>query len=218
MADNTTTNVGTGGDTIATDDVGGVKFQRIKLVHGADGVNAGDVATGNPLPVLVTPPALTKGTQGAVGYSTQDLKDAGRTLVSFTATGLTVVTAEALVSLTPYRDLVAGAAATSHAVTSGKRLRITAVALTVRATSTVAVHGLIRLRLLAGTVLVASPVHLTVGGATSNITPAVIGHALTTHVSIPDGLELSGTMQLGVTQLFSAATATIDLQILGFEY
>lgn len=51
MADNTTLNTGTGGDVIATDDIAGVKFQRVKLIHGADGVNAGDVSTANPLPV-----------------------------------------------------------------------------------------------------------------------------------------------------------------------
>lgn len=50
MADNTTLNNGTGGDVIASDDISGVKFQRIKLVHGADGTNGGDIATTNPLP------------------------------------------------------------------------------------------------------------------------------------------------------------------------
>lgn len=52
MSDNTTLNVGTGGDVYAADDISGVKFQRIKLVHGADGTNAGDVAAANPLPIL----------------------------------------------------------------------------------------------------------------------------------------------------------------------
>lgn len=53
MADNTTLNPGTLGDVIATDDISGVKFQRVKLVHGADGINAGDVSDSNGLPVLV---------------------------------------------------------------------------------------------------------------------------------------------------------------------
>src|SRR5687767_6578816 len=52
MADNTQLNVTTSaGNTIATDDIGGIHFQRVKLIHGADGTNDGDVATGNPLPV-----------------------------------------------------------------------------------------------------------------------------------------------------------------------
>lgn len=50
MPDNVGITPGTGA-TAAADDIGGVLFQRIKLVHGADGVNDGDVATGNPLPV-----------------------------------------------------------------------------------------------------------------------------------------------------------------------
>jgi glycerol-3-phosphate dehydrogenase (NAD(P)+) len=37
----------------ASDDISGVKYQRIKLIHGPDGSNAGDVATNNPLPVTI---------------------------------------------------------------------------------------------------------------------------------------------------------------------
>lgn len=51
MADNTTLNTGTGGDVIATDDIAGVKYQRVKIVQGADGVNDGDVSSSNPLPI-----------------------------------------------------------------------------------------------------------------------------------------------------------------------
>lgn len=51
MADNTELDLGSGGDVIASDDISGVKYQRVKLIHGADGVNAGDVADGNPLPI-----------------------------------------------------------------------------------------------------------------------------------------------------------------------
>jgi hypothetical protein len=51
MADNIVANPGTGGETLATDDIGGVQFPRTKLVIGADGVNGGDVHSGNPLPV-----------------------------------------------------------------------------------------------------------------------------------------------------------------------
>lgn len=51
MADNVTLNAGSGGDTIAADEISGAKYQRIKLVHGPDGTNEGDVSTVNPLPV-----------------------------------------------------------------------------------------------------------------------------------------------------------------------
>ncbi len=52
MADDVVLNPGLGGDTIAADDIGGSKFQRVKLVHGANGVNVGDVSHGNPLPTI----------------------------------------------------------------------------------------------------------------------------------------------------------------------
>lgn len=51
MADNKVANSGSGGATFATDEIAGVDFPRAKLIHGADGVNDGDVSTANPLPV-----------------------------------------------------------------------------------------------------------------------------------------------------------------------
>lgn len=62
MADNTQLPIpATAGDVIAADDIGGAKYQRIKLIHGADGVSAGDVSTANPLPVDVGTIALPTG-------------------------------------------------------------------------------------------------------------------------------------------------------------
>jgi hypothetical protein len=40
-----------GGDIISTDDLGGVKVQRVKMMLGGDGVNEGDVSLANPMPV-----------------------------------------------------------------------------------------------------------------------------------------------------------------------
>lgn len=51
MADNTELNPGSGGDIAATDDIAGVKYQRVKFTLGADGINDGDVHAGNPMPV-----------------------------------------------------------------------------------------------------------------------------------------------------------------------
>jgi hypothetical protein len=57
MADNTQVinpqALNAGGDTIATDDVGGVKFQKVKVNLGASGVDGGEVTTTNPFPVVV---------------------------------------------------------------------------------------------------------------------------------------------------------------------
>lgn len=54
MADNFVANAGTGGDTFGADDIGGVKFPRLKVIIGADGTNDGDVSSANPLPVTAT--------------------------------------------------------------------------------------------------------------------------------------------------------------------
>jgi hypothetical protein len=51
MADNVTLNPGIGGANIASDEIAGAQYQRIKLIHGDDGTNDGDVSNSNPLPV-----------------------------------------------------------------------------------------------------------------------------------------------------------------------
>lgn len=61
MADNVTSNPGSGGPTWATDDIGGIHYPRFKLTHGADG-SAVDASTAAPLPVVQTgAPALPTG-------------------------------------------------------------------------------------------------------------------------------------------------------------
>lgn len=51
MADNVTVDTITGTPVVASDDIAGVQYQRIKLIHGINGTNDGDVSTANPLPV-----------------------------------------------------------------------------------------------------------------------------------------------------------------------
>lgn len=58
MADNTTLNSGSGGDTLATDDIGSYKIAVSKIHLGADGVDGGAVATGNPFPVSLQSAAI----------------------------------------------------------------------------------------------------------------------------------------------------------------
>lgn len=58
MADNVELDPGTGGATIATDDVGGVQYQVVKLAVGADGA-ASLVANANPIPISDAGGSLT---------------------------------------------------------------------------------------------------------------------------------------------------------------
>lgn len=52
MAENTVLNVGSGGDTIATEDIGAYKLPVSKIRIGATDVDGGDVTTSNPFPVV----------------------------------------------------------------------------------------------------------------------------------------------------------------------
>ena len=53
MADNVNIDTGSG-DIVGADEVGGVKYQRVKVILGADGSNDGDVSSANPMPVTNT--------------------------------------------------------------------------------------------------------------------------------------------------------------------
>ena len=51
MSDNIIINPGVGGAIVATDEIAGIQYQRIKLIHGNNGINDGDISNTNPLPV-----------------------------------------------------------------------------------------------------------------------------------------------------------------------
>lgn len=183
---------------------------------GASGAGIPRVTVSNDSNVLVTPPTLTKSTQGTTGFSTQDLKDAGRVVKIFQVSAVAGVTTEAMVTLTPLSDFTAGSTGTSFTVTSGKRLRLQTLVATVRATTTTAVGAVVRLRISAsGAVTTGTVVAASVGIYES---VAVANNSFSNWVPLPDGLELSGTMQLGISQLASATSASLDIQLIGFEY
>lgn len=62
MSDNFVTNVPTTtGDTFAADDISGVKYTRVKVVLGADGINGGDVSAANPVPTQLVATSIYDG-------------------------------------------------------------------------------------------------------------------------------------------------------------
>jgi hypothetical protein len=164
------------------------------------------------------PPTLTKGSQGATGFSTQDLKDAGRTQFSAATViaGVAGVAAEALLSMVPLRDGVAGGAATTFAVTAAKRMRLTHVIIGFVSTAAAVVSVRCALRTNpGGAAIVTSPIVF--------IIPVPSGAALAQaggvwSVEIPDGIEFSGTQQWAITHIGSVATYTLWVSIIGFEY
>jgi hypothetical protein len=58
--------------TVATDDIGGVHYQRLKVVYGADG-SAADVADGSPLPIYLPKATGTTVTSVADSATVQTL-------------------------------------------------------------------------------------------------------------------------------------------------
>jgi hypothetical protein len=159
--------------------------------------------------------AVAKGTQATNALGTQDIKDSGRVAFFAVANALAGVTTEALVSLTPIRTVTATAAATSLAVTAAKTMRLQSLVLTVRNTSTVQSSAVIRVRMLAGTVLIGSQEFFSLA---CTVGDALTGGVASTVLTFPDGVEISGTTQFGISQLCSATTSTLDISLIGFEY
>jgi hypothetical protein len=199
-----------------TDNISQFGGTNISTGTGVGGAGIPRVTVSNDSNVLVTPPTLTKGTQGATGWSVQDLKDSGRVIKTYVATATAGVTSEALLTLTPYADLVAGATGTSFAVTAGKRLRLQSMVVTWRNNTAAAGGVTIRFRTNAsGVAIVSSPVQFAINATTSL---ATIGSGTTSTFIFPDGFELSGTMQFAVTQLAVTAVVGLELSCIGYEY
>jgi hypothetical protein len=116
MADNTQLNTGLGGDIIAADDIGAVKYQRVKLIHGIDGVNDGDIAKANPLPVFNINTAKATINLWAVAA----------------AAGATGVEAAINLIKSGVNGAAPAAAAASIVLTNGKRFRVTSMAFSSR--------------------------------------------------------------------------------------
>jgi hypothetical protein len=246
MADNTQLNVGTTGDVIATDDlttlnggaVSGVKAQRVKVGFGSD-ASLRDVDASNPLPTVqtgalpagtnnigvVTPPAITKGTQSTNGFSTQDLKDSGRTTIGLTIEVAGAATTEALATVTESRNGATATAFTSKVITSGKRIRFSAVIMEVETlgSGTAPQRAYLRLRVnTAGATIATSPIQA-VFPIVNNTAVVKSGNMMI--YDIPDGMEFAGdgTATYGFTLQFpdwivTTATVQVKISIIAFEY
>lgn len=81
MADNITLSSGSGGDTLAADEISSVKYQRVKIQHGADG-SATDVSTASPLPVELDSQALTAVLHSITAKLATDVLQNGLTAVT----------------------------------------------------------------------------------------------------------------------------------------
>jgi hypothetical protein len=149
--------------------------------------------------------ALTKGAQGAAGFTTQDLKDAGRSVNNlFMATPIITTATDALQSLTGFAGTAAVAATTTPAVvTAGKTRRIDSLTLTYVAIATAGSAKFTLRANPAGVVVIGSPAVATwvVGGPA-----AVAGVTQTAEISFPNGMEFAAGTGLGISVVGLSAT------------
>lgn len=180
-------------------------------------------ATPANLQTTATPIALTKGTQGATGFTTQDLKDAGRSVNNlFMVLPIVTTATDALQSLTGFAGTAAVAATTTPAVvTTAKTRRLDSITITYVAIATAGSAKVTLRAQAAGVVTITSPIVAVwvVGGPA-----AVAGVATTTLIDFPNGMEFAASTGLGVsivglgaTQV-AAAVGYAQVAITGTEY
>lgn len=169
--------------------------------------------------VPVVAPTLTKGTQAATGLSTQHLRDAGRAIVNAATAiaGVTAVTSEALLTLAISRDAAATANATTIAVTSGKRLRIIGITAGVISSAAAVISARVCLRMNpSGAAAASSPILAILPLSQQAAALAQAGD--TCVLMFSEAIEISGTMQVGLSQVASVTTGTIWASLIGYEY
>jgi hypothetical protein len=204
MADNVQLNPGAGGSVIAADDIGGVAYQRVKVVHGADGTNDGDVSRVNPLPVLTM--------------------DHDRTVLAFWAVAAASGATTVETAITLSRSNAPGATVTSAASwtpTTGKRFRITSITLATRGNNTATAQA------------TTFSLRVNTGGAATTSSAVMLAARLATPATAnawdrvtllwsSDGPEIigDGTLSFGMTAAATYTTnaPTWDVTITGYEY
>ena len=180
-------------------------------------------ATAANLNMTATPIAITKGTQGATGFTTQDLKDAGRNAVHYYMVIPVLTSAtDTLQSLTGTKAGATVAATTTPAVvTTGKTYRVTRLSATYIATATSG-YAIVRLRFnTAGVVAITSPIAATLCVGAS--TPATANSTGSEEAALDEGWEFAAATGVGISvQGFAAVTATavgyVLVSLTGYEY
>lgn len=181
------------------------------------------IDTAGNLRVSATQAAITKGTQGTQGVTTQDLKDAGRTAFHYyTVIPVAGSAAEALLSLTgDYNNALITATTTPAVVPAGKTRRITKFSATYIASATSA-YAIVRLRANPAAIVTASsnPINTIAVGSAA---PTTANAAATVDGILEEGFEVPAGYGIGITMItFSGTTATaggfVYASVSGYDY
>lgn len=184
-----------------------------------------DAATDTTTPSPVSAPTLTKGTQGANGFSVQDLKDSGRTSVCLTAEFAFAQTAETLLTMTKSANGAATTTGSSLTITSGKKFRIQAMHMIAESlgSGTTPQRAYLRLRVnTAGATTTSSPLQAILS---CGVTTAIVKATEKVDMSFPEGLEFNGdgTATFGLSLetpdwVTTTATGRAKITVIGYEY
>jgi hypothetical protein len=165
---------------------------------------------------VLTLPALPTGTNTIGKVQCVNLPSRVRVIFKFHA--VAPATADTLLSLTRHMAGSADSTTTTFAVTASKVLRIQGMKLGVKANAAAAAWATATLRVnISGAAVIGSPsyarldVGLTAAVANSTVTPAYLDFG-------DDGLEFSGTEQIGISLAAQAVTNIISLEMWGYEY
>lgn len=175
-----------------------------------------------------TLPTLTKGTQGATGFSIQDLRDSGRNTRIFMLDTITVApVADALATVVQWYGNAAVAGTTTPAVVpAGKTLRLTGYKIQYQSLATVG-YAVVRVRFNTGGVgAIGSPLvaSFEAGSCAGATTIAMTGGVTTETGAFPEGLELpaGGGIAFSVAGYGPTGTLTLEggvrFEVHAYEY
>ena len=195
------TNIVTGG-VAGTQGVGGLAATGTAvagnpvLVAGSDGTNARTLAVDALGNLRVNTPS--------------------RQRVSITYQGTASAVTDTLLTLVKTTNGTAAGGSTTVAVAANKVLRINSITFSLRAAAAAAAFATFNLRINpSGVAAIGSQSEFRVDlGNTEN----VIGGARSITIPLPDGFELSGTQQLGVSAAAQATTNILSVTLSGYEY
>lgn len=178
--------------------------------------------------VQAAAPTLTKGTQGANGYSVQELRDAGRNTRIFMLDAITAAPlVEAVQTVVQWYGNAAVAGTTQPAVVpAGKTLRLTGYKIQYQSLATVG-YAVVRIRVnTAGLGVLASPLvaSFEAGSGSGATTVAMTGGVTTETGTFEEGLEIPAASGLAFSMAGYGPTGTLTLEggtrfeVYGYEY
>lgn len=160
----------------------------------------------------------TKGVQGSTAVPTLDLKDSGRTSITFYIDRIAGITTEALATMNINKGGTV-TTGTSYTVSTGKTLRLQSIMVTILSSTTTGVFGRVRVRSVnTGSLAASSPIiiPMDIGFIPGTAAQGTGGQPET--ITFADGIELSAGSSVGISHLINSTSSTVSVALIGYEY